>query len=83
MVVPEELFSQGTKSDVSSLEQTPLVRRIIFILKDIAVCFQMLGQCCCTCAGMGLGDVGPSQAGGKSLVLHLSQGPIPVAYSTT
>lgn len=43
MVVPEELYSQGIKSEVSSLEQTLLVSRIIFVLKDVAVCFSDVG----------------------------------------
>lgn len=83
MVIPEELYSQGTKSEVSSLEQTLLVGRIIFILKAVAVCFSDVGAVLLyVCPGGTRGHW--AQPGRRqNLLLDLSQGPIPVAYSIT
>lgn len=43
MVIPEKLYSQETKSEVSRLEQALLAHSIILVLKDVAACFSEVG----------------------------------------
>lgn len=42
MVIPEKLYSQETKSEVSRLEQALLAHSIL-VLKDVAACFSEVG----------------------------------------
>lgn len=43
MVIPEKLYSQKTKSEVSHLEQALLAPSIILVLNDVAACFSEVG----------------------------------------